>query len=100
MKGKPGRFVCGPIPLDWITHASRLGGSCLAVGVVLWYRVALTKSRTVSVGAEDRTSWGLQRHAVQRALRKLRDAELVGLTIAPGRLIKVTVLAEEGWFRL
>jgi len=43
----PGRFLKGPIPLDWIIAAAKLPGKALHVGIALWFLAGLKRSRTV-----------------------------------------------------
>jgi len=46
-------FLRGPIPLDWLQRAMRLGGTAISVGIVLWYYKGLKKSSIFKIGIQD-----------------------------------------------
>ena len=84
-------FVKGPIPLWWLTSAARLPGKALAVGVALWYRAGLKKSRTVRGSWRLWDSFGVGRTAVYRSLRQLEDAGLIRVERQNGKNPVITI---------
>ena len=91
--GEP--FLCGPIPLNWITHAANAAGrgSGLAVALALWYLSGLNKhAATVRLNGSTLRLFGLKRHASYRGLRALEAANLVKVKRHDGRNPIVTLL--------
>lgn len=84
-------FLRGPIPLPWLQKAARLPGKSLHVAMLIWFRVGCERSNEVALCPAHRRRFGLQRHAVQRALRALERAELVYVARKNGRASVVTV---------
>lgn len=46
---KYGRFVKGPIPLNWVQAAANLPGKSVHVAIVLWFLAGIKKSQTVKL---------------------------------------------------
>ena len=88
-----GRFVKGPISLDWITRASHQPGKALAVGMAIWYLAGLTRSTTVKLSNEFVWQFGVERDAKRRALLVLEKAKLIAVLRQNNRSPVVTVLA-------
>ena len=86
------RFICGPIPLGWVSAASALPGAALSVGLALWYLAGLTKSRTVKLTGATLKIFGTERRAAYRALKGLEAAGLVTVKRHPGQAPLVTIL--------
>jgi hypothetical protein len=87
-----GLFLRGPVALDWLAQAARLRGRALAVGVLLWFMVGLTKSRSVHVPGCRLADFGLDRFALYRGLAALERAKLVTLRRRRGAHPRVTVV--------
>lgn len=88
--GEP--FLKGPIPLSWVTAATRLPGRCLAAGMVLWHLSGLTgKSKVKPTGSHWR-KFGMERRSVYKALSLLEKEGLIRVERAPGRNPIVTLL--------
>ncbi len=72
-----GRFIKGPIPLDWVLMAANLPGQSLTVGITIWYLAGLTKCQSVRISNEALAPFGVKRDAKRRALRELESAGLI-----------------------
>lgn len=46
-------FLRGPIPLDWLQKAMKLGGAAISVGIILWYFKGLKKLSIFKIGIQD-----------------------------------------------
>jgi len=86
------RFLKGPIPWNWLCNALSLRGRAGAVGVALWFRAGIARSRTVSISYRDLEEMGVNRYAARRGLRALEAAGLVSIERRPGRAPEVTIL--------
>lgn len=93
-----GRFIKGPIPLDWIGRAACLPGKTLHVALALQYLAGLQKTHTVKLGAKALAVLGVARDAKYEALDRLQEAGLIAVERARGRAPVVTILvdAKEG----
>jgi hypothetical protein len=90
------RFLRGPIPLRWLLRASALRGSALAVGVLLWFRSGLERSRVgLTVPRQLREAAGLSRFSLARGLKALTSASLVEVVHSPGRSVRVGIVGGE-----
>jgi len=87
-------FVSGPIPWTWLRGAGALPGQALAIGMCLWFRSGLEKSRTVRLGRKWPAEMGVQRDAARRALRQLEDAGLVTVERKRGIAPLVTIIKD------
>ena len=100
-----GLFLRGPIPMQWLNDASKLGKSALWVGCVLWHLAGLKRSGTFQVSNLHMHRWGVERRAKSRALIALERAHLIATKNRGKRSPKVTILVEEehddeGWLDL
>jgi len=85
-------FLKGPVPLDWLQRAMKLGLGPLSVGIVLWYLRGLKKSESFKVGIGDigglvSCSW----RTTHRSLRSLEQQGLVTMERRPGRKHLITI---------
>lgn len=87
-----GRFIKGPIPLDWIGRAACLPGKTLHVALALQYLAGLQKAQTVKLGAKALAVLGVARDAKYEALARLEDAGLITVQQLKGRTPTVTML--------
>ena len=88
-----GRFLRGPIPLDWLGRAATARGRALHVAIAIWFRVGLLKgTQWVTVPASVRDSLGIDRYAFRRGLRALEHAGLVQLLVREGRPTLIALL--------
>lgn len=93
---QPGEyFLRGPIPMKWLSAASKASGrgSGLKVALALWYLSGLNgQSHTVKLQTAALRFLGVDRHAAYRGLKVLEDAGLVRVQRHPGRTPVVTLL--------
>ena len=87
-----GLFIRGPIPMNWLQAASKLGVSALWVGCVLWHLFGVKKSATFLVSNLHLHRWGVDRFAKSRALKALSDAGLIMIEGRGKRSPKVTIV--------
>lgn len=85
-------FVKGPIPLRWLRSAARIRGKSLAVGIALWYKAGLCKTKTVKATGRLWETFGIERKSLYPALRRLQKAGLISVEQHPGRNPLVTIL--------
>jgi hypothetical protein len=82
----------GPVSMVWLAAAARLSGKALHVGILVWFRVGCEGTRSIRLQPEVRKLFGLNRHAVHRALRDLERERLVLVERHRGRAPAVEVL--------
>jgi hypothetical protein len=89
-----GEFVKGPLPMAWMTTASKLPGkSPLAVGLALWFEVGRRRCMTVILTTAILARFGVQdRKAKYRGLSALEVAGLIAVVRVPRRNPVVTIL--------
>lgn len=94
---KPGRvrgeFLKGPIPLSWLSAASKLSGKApLAVGLALWFEAGRRRSGEVKLTTAILQRFNVHRKAKYTALKALEGAGLVRVRREPRRNPVVTIL--------
>lgn len=89
-RGTPGRFVRGPLSLDWLAAAAKLPGRALHVALWLLYRSGLEGSQTIKLAGMK--LFGLTRWTCQRGLKQLEGAKLVAVERRTGKAPLVTLL--------
>jgi hypothetical protein len=72
-----GKFIAGPIDVQWVVQAKRLGATPLLVGLALWHLKKLRQADTFTVSNLMLQEWGIQPDAKTRALRTLERAGLI-----------------------
>lgn len=73
-----GEFLKGPIPLPWLTAASKLSGKApLAVALAIWFEAGRRKSNEVKLTTAILRRLNVNRKAKYRALKSLEKAGLV-----------------------
>jgi hypothetical protein len=88
-----GRFLRGPIPMNWIAQAHKCGGKAGLMGNILWHLAGMNKNaRAVTVTNVEVARWGLNRYAKRRALNALAGAELITIERSGKRSPLVTIL--------
>jgi len=87
-----GRFLRGPVPMNWIAQAHNCGGKAGLMGTILWHLAGMKKARTVIVTNVEVARWGLNRYAKRRALNALAGAELITIERSGKRSPLVTIL--------
>ena len=93
-----GRFLKGPVQLDWLASAGRAPGQALHVAVVLAFLVGVEKSSTVTLSHARLREFGVEKDAARRGLRALENLGLVLVDRLPGRspVVTVTTVASLG----
>jgi hypothetical protein len=87
-----GKFIAGPIDVDWVCRASRIGVKALLVGLALWHLKGLRKADTFIVSNLMLRDWGILPDAKWRALRKLEVAGLIRIERRGKRSPQVTLV--------
>jgi DNA-binding transcriptional ArsR family regulator len=72
-----GKFIAGPIDVQWVIQASQFGVKAQLVGLALWHLKGLRRSDTFIVSNLMLREWGVQPDAKSRALRALERAGLI-----------------------
>jgi DNA-binding transcriptional ArsR family regulator len=86
-----GKFIAGPINVDWVCQAARLGRTALLVGLALWHLRGPRRSDTFIVSNVLLADWGVQPDAKRRALLKLERAGLITVQRQGKRSPQVTL---------
>ena len=95
MKRKGGRFVKGPIPQPWLASAAALPGKALAVGIAIWYRSGIEKSKeSIKICPTALEQFNLKARTGRRGLAELEKAGLVSVVRHRGRCPRVTLLVK------
>jgi hypothetical protein len=87
-----GKFLRGPIPLEWLQKASSLPGKTLSIGIVIWFFCGLTNAKTVKLSRAIVDSFGIPRTTAYRLLNNLAQAGLISQEKRPGRSPIITIL--------
>lgn len=90
------KYLRGPVPLEWLSAASRLPGKSLHVAIALWFMGGLQKSRVISLSNIASLRFGLDRNAKYRGLAWLEEAGLVTVQRKLGQAPVVTILDSGG----
>src|SRR5262245_35663282 len=85
-------FLRGPLSWTWLTRAARLPGRAIHVGLVLWRRAGLRKTKVVKLSYADLISMGVTVSSAKRGLARLELDGLVSVVRHPGRNPIVTLL--------
>jgi hypothetical protein len=89
-----GQYLSGPIPLDWLARAAKINGKALHVGILLWYRKAVTRSYDVTVSGIRLEQFKVSRQAYAKAINQLEGAGLIRVERRVGKKAMVTILTE------
>jgi hypothetical protein len=91
-----GAFIRGPIPMDWLSKASRIPRrNAVLVGLVLFHLAGMRSERNGLVLCVERCKpFGLGRKAVQRGLADLETNGLVRVDRSSGRCPRVDLVIE------
>jgi hypothetical protein len=88
-----GEFLKGPVPLAWLSAASKLPGkAALAVGLALWFEAGRRRSQTVTLTSAILARFGVNRKAKYRGLASLERTGLIDVVRVPRRNPVVTIL--------
>ncbi len=92
-------FLRGPIPLDWLQKAMKLGGSATSVGIILWYLRGLKKLTIFKIGTQDIANLiGRSWLTAKRGLKALEQHGLISIERYDGRkhLVEIREVKEDG----
>ena len=87
-----GKFVKGPIPLNWLRAANTCGRKSISVAVLLWYASALQKSNPVKLSRDVLAELSLSPKTAKRVLDRMRSIGIVDVQFHRGRSPVVTIL--------
>jgi hypothetical protein len=88
-----GEFLKGPVPLAWLSAASRLSGkAALAVGLALWFESGRRRSKTIKLTGPIMARFGVNRKSKYRGLASLEREGLIEVVRVPRRNPVVTIL--------
>jgi len=91
--GKGELYFTGPIPMNWVEVAAKLGGRAFHLACALWFEAKLQKTATIRPSAKTLASFGLtSRQTFYRALDALVRAKLVRVRQEKGQRPIVTIL--------
>ena len=89
-------FIRGPIPLDWLQKAMKLGGAAISVGIVLWYFRGLKKLSVFKIGIQDIANLiGRSWITAKRGLISLEQQGLITIERHNGRKHLVEIQEDE-----
>ncbi len=91
-KRKKGKFLKGPISLDWLQGAGHLPGKAHHVGIVLWFLAGVQRSSKVNFSYLLAQEHGVKRHAAYRALKALEQRGLIRICRGRGKSPRVQLL--------
>jgi hypothetical protein len=87
-----GEFLRGPIPLTWLSPASRLPGKALALALALWFQCGRKNCCEVDMSGKILERFNVSRKAMYHGLKALESAGLVSVVKRPGKNPTVTIL--------
>jgi hypothetical protein len=86
-----GRFIKGPIPLEWVLMVAKLPCRSVNIGLALWYLAGLNKSRQVSLTHKTLQEFNVSPKTAGRLLKRMQSAGLVEVVQKPGCSPVVTI---------
>jgi hypothetical protein len=90
-----GEFLKGPIPLDWLSCASKLSGkAALSVALAIWFEIGRRRSHEIKLTTAICNRFCLNRKAKYRGLLLLEEAGLVTVVREARKNPLVTVLMQ------
>ena len=87
-----GKFIAGPIDVQWVVQAKRVGATAQLVGLALWHLKGLRRSDSFIVSNLMLQEWGVRPDAKSRALRALERAGLIRVERRGKRSPQVTLI--------
>lgn len=73
------KFIKGPVWVDWLVKASRVGISPALVGYALWFYVGVTNTQKFKIDSMIRIITGLSRQTISVSLKRLEQAGLISI---------------------
>lgn len=87
-----GRFLRGPIPLEWLMKAGQQSGQALHVAIAIWFLTGVKNTNSVQLSNKLLSEFGVNRYSKRRALKQLANAKLISVEQGRGKSPVVTVL--------
>ena len=87
-----GRFLRGPIPLEWLMKAGQQSGQALHVAIAIWFLTGVKNTNSVQLSNKLLREFGVDRYSKRRALKQLSNAKLISVKQGRGKSPVVTVL--------
>jgi DNA-binding transcriptional ArsR family regulator len=87
-----GKFIAGPVDVNWLSQARKLGVTPLWVGLCLWFLRGLKRSDNFIVSNLIMKEWDVLPDAKRRGLRSLEKAGLITIERRGRRSPRVTLL--------
>jgi hypothetical protein len=86
-------FLRGPLLLRELTPVARMPGKALALWLLIQYRTAVSRERSVTLPSRALSEWGIRKDAKVDALRRLEQAGLIVVERPRGFMLKVKLVA-------
>lgn len=86
-----GKFLKGPIPLEWLKRAAPLPGKALQIYLCIWFLKGVKRNNTVKLSYKLLIEFGVSRSSSYRGLKALEDTHLISVERHSGRSPLVTL---------
>ena len=91
-RSKRGKFLKGPIPVDWLTIAGNLPGKTLHVAIALWLAYGIERQERFRFTPKWHNIFYISPPTLRKSLHRLQEAGLIRLEYRPGCSPIVTLL--------
>ena len=91
-KRRKGKFLKGPVSLDWLQCVGHLPGKALHVGIALQFLSGVSRSSEVAFSYSLAETFGVKRHAAYRALKAIEQMGLIKIRRGKGKGPMVQIL--------
>ena len=88
-------FLRGPIPLEWLSKASKLQGKVLHVAIALWWCHGMAKGKPFKLTQMALSSLNIKRGAVSAGLARLEQAGLIRIERNPGQRPTISIITAQ-----
>lgn len=85
-------FLKGPIPLSWLTQASKLSGKVLHVSIALWFLYGINKGKEFKVQHKFVKAFGIHRSTFYKAIKSLETVGLIQKSKTRGQTHRVRII--------
>jgi hypothetical protein len=92
-KKRAENFLRGPISISDIKIATKLGGSCLALLLLIHFRRDVMRSEAVTLPASFLTEFGINASIKHRGLKSLEQAKLIDVERSAGHTAVIKLRA-------
>lgn len=87
-----GKFIKGPIPMDWLRVAAGCGQRAEAVAILLWYAAGWQKTNPAKLTPAILSELNVHPKTSKRCLQRMAEVGLVDVEFKRGRSPLVTLL--------